>query len=349
HRHLHYAGMTNGSFFISDCLHLCMLTVTEFFNKKKIDIQAMKNAKPDLYSEFERDYTEMGEKSFDHSKKFWFNKLRHQFLLEEVDGGRAQTQSAANENLNKGNKVAAKPTGFRPKNTGAVAAKHHHVGDSGDTASPSLEESSSKPSGFTPRFKGKTNPAEKPSSADQVSEQPSGSSAASKPSGFTPRFKGKANPAEKPSSEEQVRAPPSGSGPPSKPSAFTPRFKGKTNPAEKPSSADQVSEQPSESSPASKPSGFTPRFKGKAITTGKPSSEEQVSERPSGSSPTSKPLGFTPRFKGTKNTDKTGSDITKDKESRVRSEEERDVRSPLDDQVPSRRENNSDQDSPDKP
>src|SRR5690606_33437198 len=115
------------------------------------------------------------------------------------------------------------------------------------------------------------------------------------------------------------------------------------------STYEQVSEQPSESSPASKPCDFTPRFKGKAITTEKPPSEEQVSERPSGSSPTSKPLGFTPRFKGTKNTDKTGSDITKDKESRVRSEEERDVRSPLDDQVPSRRENNSDQDSPDKP
>src|SRR5690606_861267 len=294
HRHLHYAGMTNGSFFISDCLHLCMLTFTEFFNKKKIDIQAIKNAKPDLYSEFERDYTEMGEKSFDHSKKFWFNKLRHQFLLEEVDGGRAQTQSAANENLNKGNKVAAKPTGFRPKNTGAVAAKHHHVGDSGDTASPSLEESSSKPSGFTPRFKGKTNPAEKPSSEEQVSEQPSGSSPTPKPSGFTPRVQKRTKHAEKPASEEQVSEQPSGSSTTPKPSGFTPRFKGKTNPAEKPSSEEQVSEQPSGSSPPPKPSGFTPRFKGKTNPAEKPSSEEQVSEQPSGSSPTPKPSGFTP-------------------------------------------------------
>ena len=133
--------MKNGLFFMPDCLHLCMRTFTEFFIKKRIDIQAIKKAKPDLYSEFERDYAEMGEKSFDHSKKFWFNKLRHQFLLEGVEGGRGQAKPGLGENLNKGNKIAAKPTGFRPKNTGAIAVKSPNVGESDDVASPSGEES----------------------------------------------------------------------------------------------------------------------------------------------------------------------------------------------------------------
>jgi hypothetical protein len=54
---------------------------TEFFKKKRIDLAALKNAEPALFSEFETHYAQMGEKSFDHSKKYWFNKLRRQFQL----------------------------------------------------------------------------------------------------------------------------------------------------------------------------------------------------------------------------------------------------------------------------
>ena len=62
-----------------------MLSFTEFFTKKKIDLKALQIGRPDLYQEFDRDYALMGEKSFDHSKKFWFNRLRKDYLLQEIE------------------------------------------------------------------------------------------------------------------------------------------------------------------------------------------------------------------------------------------------------------------------
>lgn len=55
------------------------MTFEEFFKKKKIDLDALRAAEPDLFLEFETHYAEMGEKSFDHTKKYWFNKLRLRF------------------------------------------------------------------------------------------------------------------------------------------------------------------------------------------------------------------------------------------------------------------------------
>ena len=57
------------------------MTFEDFFKKKRIDLTALEKAEPDLFSEFRVHYEEMGEKSFDHTKKYWFNKLRHQFQL----------------------------------------------------------------------------------------------------------------------------------------------------------------------------------------------------------------------------------------------------------------------------
>ncbi|HEY8782631.1 MAG TPA: hypothetical protein VIM16_13485 [Mucilaginibacter sp.] len=53
----------------------------EFFKKKKIDLAALESAGAGLFSEFKTHYDQMGEKSFDHTKKFLFNKLRRQFPL----------------------------------------------------------------------------------------------------------------------------------------------------------------------------------------------------------------------------------------------------------------------------
>jgi hypothetical protein len=57
------------------------MTFEEFFNKKRIDLVALKAAEPGLFSEFEKHFNQMGEKSFDHTKKYWFNKLRLQYHL----------------------------------------------------------------------------------------------------------------------------------------------------------------------------------------------------------------------------------------------------------------------------
>src|SRR3954463_8883962 len=51
----------------------------EFFKKKRIDLAALQAAEGALFSEFKDHFEQMGEKSFDHTKKYWFNKLRRQF------------------------------------------------------------------------------------------------------------------------------------------------------------------------------------------------------------------------------------------------------------------------------
>src|SRR6201986_2145646 len=55
------------------------MTFEEFFKRKKIDLLALEKAEHDLFSEFKSHYESMGEKSFDHTKKYWFNKLRLRF------------------------------------------------------------------------------------------------------------------------------------------------------------------------------------------------------------------------------------------------------------------------------
>jgi len=57
------------------------MTFDEFFKKKRIDLDALEKGDPALFSEFKKHYQEMGEKSFDHTKKYWFNKIRREYPL----------------------------------------------------------------------------------------------------------------------------------------------------------------------------------------------------------------------------------------------------------------------------
>jgi len=59
------------------------MTFEEFLTKKKIDAFQLRAKEKALFSEFESHFLQMGEKSFDHSKKFWFNKLRRAYHLKE--------------------------------------------------------------------------------------------------------------------------------------------------------------------------------------------------------------------------------------------------------------------------
>jgi len=59
------------------------MTFEEFLIKKKIDAVQFKAREQSFFSEFESHFIQMGEKSFDHSKKFWFNKLRRAYHLKE--------------------------------------------------------------------------------------------------------------------------------------------------------------------------------------------------------------------------------------------------------------------------
>lgn len=67
------------------------MTFEEFFIKKKINLNQLKAAEPVLFEEFRYDYSQMGEKSFDHTKKYWFNKLRRLYHLKSEPKQELQT------------------------------------------------------------------------------------------------------------------------------------------------------------------------------------------------------------------------------------------------------------------
>src|SRR5690606_38159649 len=118
------------------------MTFEEFFVKKRIDITQLAKADPELVSEFKSHFLLMGEKSFDHSKKFWFNKLRKEFHLKEEQKPVKETiketpiasqaeplssptieqkPAAVSSNPVPGTKPAFKPR-FNPKNISAKQA-----------------------------------------------------------------------------------------------------------------------------------------------------------------------------------------------------------------------------------
>lgn len=188
------------------------MTFEEFFTKKRIDLTLLRRANPALYEEFRDHYAEMSEKSFDHTKKYWFNRLRKDFLLEVVEAPKAEAVKAATPEG--GTKVppvagatATKPAGFKPRFKPNMAKS---------TASPSMsgppekvpEDSKppvpgTKPTGFKPRFKAGVTPpaAQKPENDEKTAQEsheltpvpdpaPVVSKAATpKPLGFKPRFK----------------------------------------------------------------------------------------------------------------------------------------------------------------
>ncbi|MDB5153511.1 MAG: hypothetical protein JWR54_2262 [Mucilaginibacter sp.] len=227
------------------------MTFEEFFKKKKIDLVTFEQGEPALFSEFKIHYEQMGEKSFDHTKKYWFNKLRLRFPASpEV----------------KVEKVAIENT---------LAEQ---------TITETLIETTPPPSniGFKPKFKaGLTKPAEIASQPKEDTEQ------ASPPPniGFKPKFRaGITTPAEpkpdieptpatdKPAENTEQATPPASLG-------FKPKFKAevtKTSAAPVPEKKEEpkadettATDQPAEDDEA-KPA-YKPRFNVKNI---KPKSEE---------------------------------------------------------------------------
>lgn len=236
-----------------------MLTFEEFFIKKKIDLAALKKVDESLFFEFQLHYEKMGEKSFDHTKKFWFNQLRRVHPLAEE--------------------------AIVPKKEAKV------VSPISDTANPTPDqktaaEPTAKPAGFKPRFKApvKTNveeTIEEKTTTDSSEIVPTAT-----PSGFKPRFKAvvtKAAPTEETSQEVTPieKKEENSSEPASKPSGFKPRFKaGVTKAARTEETSQEVTpiekEEENTFEPANKPAGFKPRFKA-GVTKSKPSQEEDNS------------------------------------------------------------------------
>lgn len=61
------------------------MTFEEFFGKKKINLVTLAEHEPALFAEFRSHYGVMGPKSFDHTKKYWFNELRRRFPLPKEE------------------------------------------------------------------------------------------------------------------------------------------------------------------------------------------------------------------------------------------------------------------------
>src|SRR6201995_6089269 len=103
------------------------MTFEEFFSKKKIDLAALGKAEPGLLAEFRSHFEQMGEKSFDHTKKYWFNKLRLQYHLvpeiktEKVHIANPLAEQTITETLEEG--APAPNVGFKPRFKAGMAAK----------------------------------------------------------------------------------------------------------------------------------------------------------------------------------------------------------------------------------
>jgi len=200
------------------------MTFEEFFKKKRIDLAALQLGEPALFSEFKIHYEQMGEKSFDYTKKYWFNKVRRQYNLPpevKTEKPKIENQLAEqtiNESLSEMT-VPMPKVGFTPRFKAAAPPK-----PAGETQEEKKEEApiATPPKvGFTPRFKaGVTKPVEAPSKEKKTEEAP----IEDKPKvGFTPRFKaGVTKPAE--TSVEEKKE---GTLTEDKPKiGFIPRFKG---------------------------------------------------------------------------------------------------------------------------
>lgn len=151
------------------------MTFEEFLIKKKIDPVQLKNTEQALFSEFNSHFDEMGEKSFDHSKKFWFNKIRRANPLKEVPKPESITIStpisipdlpvsipATNENQIKEDAVDGKiPTpkpAFKPRfKANIIATIQEQPTDPGssiaaETVETAADTEKPKPA-YKPRFK----------------------------------------------------------------------------------------------------------------------------------------------------------------------------------------------------
>ncbi len=299
------------------------MTFEEFFKKKKISLTAFEQGEPELFSEFKIHYDLMGEKSFDHTKKYWFNKLRLRFpapfepKVEKVVMENQLAEQTITESLIESSAPAPK-VGFKPM----FKAKPTH-GTGSDTKNPSPAESAT----VTPEVNEAAatkdqNPAfeqekratqqladttarttDREDSAERLESKPAGSAETPTPPtvGFKPRFKaGVTKPAEtEPEKKEEAPAPENPA--PALSVGFKPRFKaGVTKPAapEEP----KVEEAPKEeNTDQPKPAiGFKPRFKA-GVTKPAESEPEKKEEEPTPLSPdtpaSASSIGFKPRFK----------------------------------------------------
>jgi len=242
----------------------------EFFKKKRIDLDALQKVEPALFSEFKTHFGLMGEKSFDHTKKYWFNKLRLRFpapaevKTEKVRIDNPLAEQTITESLIE-ETVTPPKLGFVPKFKAANIPKPATT-DTPVAAKPE-EQPAATPApklGFTPKFKAATppRPAAEPGEPVKADETPATTPAPKL--GFTPKFKAANTP--KPATEqvEPAKTEETATPAPTPKLGFTPKFKAANMPKpaagpDKPAPAEEPKDAPANESPEAKPA-YKPRF-----------------------------------------------------------------------------------------
>lgn len=256
------------------------MTFEEFFKKKKISLQLLQQTEPALFSEFEKHYSQMGEKSFDHTKKYWFNQLRRKFpappevKVEKVIIENPLAEQTIADTLTEP-AAAAPNVGFKPRFKAGMASK------------PAVEQ-----------------PAPIKEAASSPEEKPTVSEAPSPTLGFKPKFRGAVPP--KPAEENTEAKPdaPAEAATPSPALGFKPKFRGAASPKPVEEKAEEKLEMPTEETNPAPALGFKPKFR--AAAPAKPIAEPEVpatpevkEDEPANKPPSEaapKPVGFKPRF-----------------------------------------------------
>ncbi len=231
------------------------MTFEEFLIKKKIDLALFKTAEPGLCTEFQSHYGQMGPKSFDHTKKFLFNKLRRAYHLKE------EPKPVSVKEVIEINEIAAQAEPLLSPTVEATVytprIKENQV------SSVKNQDSGEVKPAYVPRFK---SPAAKPDTeaSDLVSQTSDLRPQTYDPKpAFKPRFKPgltgstEAKPAEEAKEETADKPKP----------AYVPRFKA---PVTKAPETSDLRPQTSDNSPAEEPKeeiadkpkpAYVPRFK----------------------------------------------------------------------------------------
>lgn len=199
------------------------MTFEEFLIKKKINPVQLKDTEQAFFDEFKSHFDQMGEISFDHSKKFWFNKLRRAYpLAEEVKIPVVEVRDSVAEALLPQAEALESPVAEALE---ATSFENHKAPQAEALETPVAEVLEAKPT-FKPRFKAnipaKTEVKDEKTTVTPNSE-PTIPTDTAKPA-YKPRFKAPAKPADELEVKESDIAPQQEIVDP-KP-AYRPRFKG---------------------------------------------------------------------------------------------------------------------------
>ncbi|MES2269169.1 MAG: hypothetical protein V4520_20565 [Bacteroidota bacterium] len=289
------------------------MTFEEFFNKKRIDLAALKAAEPGLFAEFEKHFAQMGEKSFDHTKKYWFNKLRLQYHLtpEQKPEKMRQENQLAEQTVVEAltDNPPAPTTGFKPRFKPGMANKQASTSDIKDlpfsessTSTPEVNKAAANKDQDPPFQQEKAAMQEIADSTPRITDNgdPKTEPTAPKP-GFKPRFNMKMTKGDGPQTKdfeietepeqavEKIGSMPVAENTTPKP-GFKPRFNMKAmapKPAEEKDDTSTVAEdKPTDMEPAPAPDtqaakpGFKPRFNMKMVAPKSTESEANATEQP---------------------------------------------------------------------